>query len=137
MNVQRPALLEAQALGVHKTAPPPPPPRGGGGPEEEEEEVRRCRVSKPLSLTDALTSGVATCLSRCPPQFVSNECPFCGKACFLRTARSKSCLRGGCARAAIRHRDTQPRPSPSCVSVTYYTWLEQGRDITCADGFVE
>ena len=70
-----------------------------------------CRISNRLSLTDSLTSGVASCRSRCPPQFVSNECPFCGKACFLRTARSKLCLRRGCARAAIRHRDTEPRPS--------------------------
>jgi hypothetical protein len=45
MNVQRPALLEAQALGVHKTAPPPPPPRGGGGPEEEEEAAVGSQIS--------------------------------------------------------------------------------------------
>jgi hypothetical protein len=39
---------------------------------------------------------------------------------------------------ALRFVTVTPNLDPaSCVSVTYYTWLEQGRDITDADGFVE
>jgi hypothetical protein len=37
---------------------------------------------------------------------------------------------------ALRFVTVTPNLDPaSCVS--YYTWLEQGRDITYADGFVE
>jgi hypothetical protein len=32
---------------------------------------------------------------------------------------------------------TRTSTQPYCASVTYYTWPEQGRDITYADGFVE
>jgi hypothetical protein len=39
---------------------------------------------------------------------------------------------------ALRFVTVTPNLDPaSWLSVTYYTWLEQGRDITYADGFVE
>jgi hypothetical protein len=39
---------------------------------------------------------------------------------------------------ALRFVTVTPSLDPApCMNVTHYTWLEQGRDITYVDGFVE